>query len=178
MKTIAFIGAPGVGKSTLAYGLYYNYKISSKKVELIPELAKYKVYQGVDFSEFGFNVKNMIEQLDFENKFFENQFDYLITEAPICVGFFYSSFYNDCYEINDFLYKLMSEKSRYNLYVFVKHSGLDNYEDFGRNEDITQSLAIEKSIEEIIRRNQSIFPNVIETTCKEDIGHLISMLEV
>jgi len=45
MITIGFIGAPGAGKSTLAYGLVYGLKKSGYEVELVPELIKQRVTQ-------------------------------------------------------------------------------------------------------------------------------------
>ena len=66
---IAIVGSPGSGKSTLAAGLFYHLKVMGKNVELVPELIKTKVYEGIDFSKDGFDVANTLKQQNFEEIF-------------------------------------------------------------------------------------------------------------
>lgn len=44
---INIFGGPGVGKSTVAAGLFYRLKCLHYSVELVEEFAKYLVYQGM-----------------------------------------------------------------------------------------------------------------------------------
>src|SRR5690606_28860551 len=87
------------GKTTLSSGLFYFLKILGINVEIVPELIKYKVYKDANFKVEGFDILNTLEQKDFE-EIFENsdksrhKIDIIICEAPLCNGYFYSSFYS------------------------------------------------------------------------------------
>ena len=48
-KVINLFGGPGVGKSTIAAGLFYNMKIAGYNVEAPQEWCKQKVYEGTKY---------------------------------------------------------------------------------------------------------------------------------
>ena len=115
---VAIIGSPGTGKTTIAAGLYHQLKVKRKNVELIPELAKYKVYKGLDFTKFGFDIENAVEQKQLED-IFDNanpKLDIILTEAPLCVPYFYATFYGSNESIA--FTKALAEKYTYDKYFF------------------------------------------------------------
>lgn len=154
MKKIAVIGAPGSGKTTIASGLFYNLKILQKKVEIVPELIKYKVYQNSKFGTDGFDVLNTLEQKELEEIIEKAPgIEYVICEAPLCNGYFYSYFYGKKEEWP--VLKKIAQKNinTYDLIIFVEHLPyLSDFETFGRKEDHKTSLKIQKMIEKEIKK--------------------------
>ena len=173
---IAIIGPPGSGKTTLAAGLFYQLKKMNKKVELVPELIKLKVYKGEDFSRAGFDIGNTLQQQDFENAFSYNQFDYLILEAPLCNGYFYSSFYGKPTE--SLVLKQIAEENINNYDVILFHRLLPevDYSEFGRKESKETSIKLESGIDQEF--NELGFKgSVIETDINTNLTDLISNLK-
>lgn len=161
MKKIAIIGSPGSGKSTIASGIFYFLKKEGFRCELVPELIKYKVYQGMKFNDDGFDILNTLEQKELEENIGKApNLEYLICEAPLCNGFFYSSFYSKDAEIA--VLKRIAEKmiQTYELFIFVEHEDSEEYETFGRKEDKTTSLKLEQFIKDSI---------VNDLSCKKEL---------
>lgn len=149
LKKIAIIGAPGSGKTTIAAGLFYFLKTKRKKVEMIPELVKYKVYEGQKFGEDGFDVENTVQQRRMEESVEKSKnIEYLICEAPLCNGYFYSSFYKKDAEWPVLKKIALNKIHSYDLVIFVEHLQDEDYETFGRKEDRNTSLELEQYIKD------------------------------
>lgn len=147
---IAIIGSPGSGKTTLAAGLFYHLKILGEHVEMVPELIKYKVYKDIDFKVEGFDILNTLEQKEFEELFesdnAKSQIDYIICEAPLCNGYFYSSFYDKKLEF-PILKKIAENKiNSYDLMIFVERTPASEYVSFGRKESFEEAKKLEEHI--------------------------------
>jgi len=172
---IAIIGAPGTGKTTIASGIYYNLKVLNKgSVDLIPELAKYKIYQNLDFKQFGFDIQNAIQQKELQDVF-ENAnptLDIILTEAPLCVPYFYATFYNSKESIE--FTKALAKRYTYDKYILLKHSP-NSYETFGRNESFITSKQIEDHIDNTIRNELNV-KSIYECTCYTDINNIIDYI--
>lgn len=147
---IAIIGSPGSGKTTLAAGLFYNLKILGEHVEMVPELIKYKVYKNINFELEGFDILNTLEQKEFEELFesetAKNQIDYVICEAPLCNGYFYSSFYDKQLEFPILKKIAQSKINTYDVMIFVERSPEAEYVSFGRKESFDQARKLEAHI--------------------------------
>lgn len=180
-KKVAFIGAPGTGKTTLAFGLYSALKRKSVNVEIVPELVKYKVYKGMDFTRTGFDIHNTLEQQDFEEVFFnaKPKIDYIISEAPLCNGFIYASFYEKKLE-SDILKKIAVENcGKYDLFFYVRPVKGTKYSTFGRIEDRKASLKIDKHISKLLSSELSFIESkVVEVTHDITISNLIKKLKL
>lgn len=153
MKKIAIIGAPGSGKTTIAAGLFYNLKTLRKKTEFVPELIKYKVYKKDAFNRDGFDIQNSLEQRDLEETIEKApDIEYVICEAPLCNGFFYSSFYKKDEEWP--ILKKIAQKNinTYDIIFFVEHlTESSEYESFGRKESKELSLKLQSHIDDKIK---------------------------
>jgi nicotinamide riboside kinase len=149
MKKIAIIGAPGSGKTTIAFGLFYNLKTLQKKVEIVRELIKDKVYQNLKFGSDGFDILNTLEQKELEEIVEKAPgFDYIICEAPLCNGYFYSFFYKKKEEWPVLKKIAKSNINSYDLIIFVEHLPFSkDFETFGRKESKTVSLKLEKMMQ-------------------------------
>lgn len=179
MKKIAIIGAPGSGKTTLAQGLSYYLKINQKHVEYVPELVKYKVFKESDFKRDGFDIQNTLEQQELEHIFnsskAKQEIDFLICEAPLCNGFFYSVFYNKNLESPILKEIAIKNINNYDLILFVKKIENAEYVSFGRKETEEQSFKFEELIStqlEALNYQGKIF-EVNQKTKIDDILKLI-----
>ena len=148
---IAVIGPPGSGKTTLSSGLFYKLKILGKHVEIIPELIKYKVYNGEKFDQDGFDVVNTMEQKNFEKVFdvarSNKSLDYIICEAPLCNGYFYASFYGKALEELVLRKIAVDAINNYDVILFVKALDNSDYVGFGRKESKDQANQLQSHIE-------------------------------
>lgn len=149
---IAIIGSPGSGKTTLTAGIFYTLKCLGEHVEMVPELIKYKVYKDINFDVEGFDILNTLEQKEFEELFetdkAKTQIDFVICEAPLCNGYFYSSFYQKELEF-PILKKIAESKiNTYDIMLFVERIPEAEYVTFGRKESFEQAKRLEDHIEE------------------------------
>lgn len=176
---IGIIGSPGAGKTTLTSGLFYFLKIRRINVEKVPELIKYKVYEGADFSAPGFDILNTLEQKKFEEIFIKenkrHKIDVIICEAPICNGYFYSSFYDKVLE-HPILEKIAKDHiNTYDVLLFLERKEKDEYVSFGRKESLSEAKKLEKHIKDKITdlgfKNKLILINQ-----KTSINEVINLL--
>jgi hypothetical protein len=148
---LAILGAPGSGKSTLASGLLYFSKLFSFRADAVPEVAKWHVYRGTDFSPPEFEMRKFREQKELED-IYPPEFDLLVCEAPLVISAVYSAFYHgDDSEIAKTLFDLaVKEKRRYTHYFVCRK--LTRFESFGRHEDEKQAEGLHFKTLEILER--------------------------
>ena len=178
-QKIAIVGPPGAGKSTLAAGLFYNLKVMGMKVEWIPELIKTKVYEGVDFSKDGFDIANTLKQQSFEEIFEKarHKIDFLVIEAPLCNGYFYSSFYKKKDEA--VILKKIAEKkiNTYDIIFFMERLDSEKYVQFGRKESREESEQLQKHIKKELK-NIDYKGKVVSVNLKTPISEVLKHLNL
>lgn len=87
------LGGSGIGKSTLAAGLYYHMKLQHKSVELVREYVKLLAWQGIRPGQYD-QVNIFGEQARSEYMLY-GKVDYIITDSPILLSPVYEKFYNN-----------------------------------------------------------------------------------
>lgn len=151
---IAILGGPGSGKTTLAAGLFRCLKLRRIAVETVPELIKYKVYAGPDFTKPGFDIANTLEQhaleAIFDKALADKMLSIAICEAPLCNGYMYASFYGKDDEIPVLKKIADAAMPTYNRVILVNRGELD-YQNLGRLESEAQSNQVHAHI---VRRLQ------------------------
>ena len=148
---IAILGAPGSGKSTLSAGLLYFCKLFGFRSDAVPEVAKWHVYRGTDFSKEGFEYEKFEEQRELES-IYPPELDILICEAPLIISAVYSLFYfGEDHQIFKDMYDL-AEKHKDNYTHFLVSRKLTNFEEFGRRENETESEDLHQLTIEVLER--------------------------
>lgn len=121
MKVINFFGAPCVGKSTLAAGLFYRMKKEGYNVELVTEFAKDLIWENSletlsDHLYLLANQNRRIERL-------KGKVNYVITDSPLLLVAYYAKLYDTK---SDIVVKLARELhylyDNINCFIKIKHS--------------------------------------------------------
>lgn len=86
------LGGSGVGKSTLAAGLYYQMKLAHKNVELVREYVKLLAWQGIKPGQYD-QVNIFGEQCKLEHSLY-GKVEYIVTDSPIILAPIYEHFYH------------------------------------------------------------------------------------
>ena len=92
-QIINLFGASGSGKSTTAMGLTYFLRLGGHKVEYVNEYAKDLVYE-----ESTHKLKHQLyvfaKQLKKQDVLLNKDLDYIVTDSPILLSYFYGEKYN------------------------------------------------------------------------------------
>jgi hypothetical protein len=95
-KIINVFGGPGIGKSTVAAGVFYHLKLQSISCELVTEYAKELVWE--DNKHL---LKNQhllfLEQLKRQLRLID-KVDYVVTDSPLLLNAVYLTFNHDLYD--------------------------------------------------------------------------------
>lgn len=173
---IAIVGGPGSGKSTLTAGLFRALKLQGVAVEVVPELIKYKVYQGSDFTRPGFDISNTLEQQHLEDIFTRcldsGKLQVALCEAPLCNGYMYASYYGKDAEIAVLKQIADLAMPTYSAVVLV-HGSHHEYQTLGRKEDRHQADEVHNHI---IRRLEAWGIKYIQVKATDSIAEVIGLL--
>lgn len=151
-NVINIFGAPGVGKSTLASGLFYRMKVNGFSVELVSEYAKECVF------EERFNIIKEDQLYVFANqnrKLFRlvNQYEYVIMDSPIILSNVYiqkDSFY-DHVKFTDLVTSTFKQYPNVNYFITLNENF--NFETEGRVHSFNESKQLENVIREMLLLN-------------------------
>jgi adenylate kinase family enzyme len=147
MVIVNLLGAPGVGKSTFATGLFSAMKIAGYSVEYVDEYAKAKVYEKND------------KALKCQPYIFANQLykiesirgncDYIVNDSPIVLSAAYNQTYPESF--NRAVIDIHNTFDSRN--IFLKLDPTRTYVKSGRIHDLEQSLEIERKIVSLLEDN-------------------------
>lgn len=116
MMKIGFIGAPGVGKTTMASGLFHELKACGYNAEFVDEYIRGEIKSGWYVKTVSDNIRVFIEQQDLEVKC---HCDIMVTDSPIFLPFVYGLRVFDGSE--------HEKRNLFTLYELFLNS-LDNYD--------------------------------------------------
>lgn len=150
LKVLNLYGGPGVGKSTIAAGLFYEMKKLGYKVELITEFAKDLVYSE-DNTRLSDQLLVFAEQ---HHKIFrlKNKVDYVITDSPLNLSIVYNT------SIDKEIYKEIVNavfNNYENINFFIERND-DFFQEYGRIHNLEQSKSLDEEIRQILGDYYSI----------------------
>lgn len=141
-KVINIFGAPGAGKSTLAFGLMYNLKLNGYNAEMSHEYVKEQLYAGnpYPFHDQLYTYAKQNKKLRQLN----NKVDFVITDSPSvqCVAYV---------ETEPAIYKQMAldyfnQYDNLNIYLERTHE----YQPSGRNQTEEQAKIVGDNIKKML----------------------------
>jgi len=150
MKVINLYGGPGVGKSTIAAGLFYEMKKLGYKAELITEFAKDLVYSE-DSTRLSDQLLVFAEQ---HHKIFrlKDKVDYIITDSPLNLSIIYN--HSTDKEIYKEIFNTVFN-SYENINFFIERND-SFFQEYGRIHSLEQSKSLDKEIRQILDNYYSI----------------------
>lgn len=144
LKIINLFGAPGVGKSTTAAGLFHKLKTMDYNVELVTEVAKDLVWSK-RFHCLENQAKVTIDQYERMRRLI-NQVDYVVTDSPLLLGIFYQP-KNYFKAFEPFVFELFN--SFINVNIFIKRA--KKYNPKGRMQTEKESNIISIQLEDLLK---------------------------
>ena len=159
-KIINLFGGPGVGKSTIASGLFYKMKTLGYSVEFVPEYAKELVYE--DRMNVLLNDQLYIFAKQ-HRKIYRliNNVEYIITDSPLYLSLSYSKQMENIFNLelfSNFVYDVIKKYPNFN--IFLNRNNKIKYDENGRYQDMENA----KKIDNIIYKGLNETEDFIEIT--------------
>lgn len=143
MKVVNFFGGPGIGKSTIAAGHFWDLKASGRSAELVTEYAKDVTWEGRQ------NLLNdQLYLLAKQNRrlarLLDHKIDYAVTDSPLLLCAAYARMGTNSYSS---LVPLVLElfNSYDNLNIVLKRNP-EFYVQVGRSQTVEQAIQIDEIV--------------------------------
>lgn len=143
MKIINFFGGPGIGKSTIAAGHFWDLKVSGRSAELVTEYAKDVTWEGRQ------NLLNdqlylLAKQNRRLSRLLDHDVDYAITDSPLLLCAAYTRMGTNSYSS---LVPLVLElfNSYDNVNIVLKRNP-EFYVQVGRSQTVEQAIQIDEVV--------------------------------
>jgi hypothetical protein len=149
-KHISFFGGPGCGKSTASAGVFYKMKKKGYTVELVTEYAKDLVYRE-DFNTLSDQIMVFAEQ---HNRWFklDQKVDFTVSDAPFLLSTVYAK-EGSHLNLEKFKSFVINTYKNYDtVNIFIERNE-ENFQEFGRNENLKESIELDKKILKILDDN-------------------------
>ena len=158
LQVINLFGAPGIGKSGCASGLFSLMKSSHQSVQLITEVAKALQLGGqgwrLDWDQCGIFGLQQYEQLVLRGKY-----EYAITDSPLMLCAFYGKRkYPDSYY--SLVRESFEEYENHNFFLWRDLDTASPFETEGRAHDREMSRVIQERMPEFLTRNGIAFKTI------------------
>lgn len=149
---IQLFSGPGVGKSTISSGIFYNMKISGYNVEFIAEYAKGLTYSK-DYTKLKDQLIVLANQYHKYYRTKNSNIDYLIHESPFLMSLAY--FTEDEVIKEEFFKPLVINmyNNLNNLNIFLERNLDNGYQEFGRNQTLEEAIEIDNKILKLLDDN-------------------------
>ena len=147
-KFVNLYGGPGVGKSTVAAGLFSRLKLRGLDAELVPEFAKELVWEN-HLSALE-NQSYVTARQFYMIKRLKGRCEYVVTDSPVFLGAAYiSSDYPQCYI--DTLKWWNEQTTTDGLNYFIQRSGV--FSPNGRRHDSFESQMIDDRVKNLLQEH-------------------------
>lgn len=156
---IAFVGAPGAGKSTASFGTSYQFKTRGVSMEYVPEVAKDLLYRGL----LGKYIPNQAYIVSEQYKKLYDvmgQVDYIVTDAGLEICALHSA--NEAKEVEDLAWYLRNKLNQFTIFIERDEKQVQ-YETNGRKESEAESRVFGKKLEKYLQDNGAKYQKVIGT---------------
>ena len=143
-KVINIFGAPGAGKSTLAFGLAYNLKLQGIEVDLAHEYVKEQLYAGnpYPFHDQLYTYAKQNKKLNQLN----GKVDYIITDSPSVQCVAYNEKEPPIY--NQMALDYFNQYDNLNFFIERTHQ----YQPSGRNQTEEQAEVVGNRIKDMLNK--------------------------
>lgn len=161
---IAFVGAPGAGKSTAAWGTAYELKKKHLSVDFVQEVAKDFFYRGL----LGEYIKNqsyiVVEQYE-RLRVLIDKVDYIITDAGLEISALHSS--NEDKVVEDLAWYLRNKVNQITIFIERDEEAV-TYESENRVESEAESRVFGIKLEKYLQNNNANYIKVVGTDAAID----------
>lgn len=173
-KTIVInlFAGPGVGKSTIAAGIYYELKCKGISCELSGEVAKDKVWE--DNPEALLDQPYIFGKQQHRIRRLYNKVDYVISDSPILLSIAYSREKSDTF--NKYIIEQHNKYNCLNFYI-VRNEYEDGYDQLGRVENLNQSIEKDNQILSILKDNNIDYTIISGDNSKEMVTNILKKIE-
>ena len=161
MKIINIFGGPGVGKSTISAGLFYEMKRCGINVEYVNEYAKDLVYEN------RLNVLSQDQLYIFakqHRKIFRliGKVDCVITDSPLLLSIIYGRRREREVCSNELLSELVMHVAHgyCNINVLLKRNNIFDYKTEGRLQAEREAIKIDKEIEDLLEKDEDEYISI------------------
>lgn len=167
LTVINLFGGPGIGKSTLAAGLFHTMKVRGMSVELVTEVAKDLIWEGRRtmlteqdhvFSEQNKRLRRLVGQVE-----------YAVVDSPLLMGIAYC---RDFFPKTFFPYVVETVRTYNNINILLTRTF--KYDQVGREQ--TEEGAIEKDniIKHLLHTYDIDHHELVSdsTTCSKILEHV------
>jgi hypothetical protein len=171
LKVINLFGAPGVGKSTVAAGLFYFMKMSGISVEHVTEYAKYLV------------LTNRVKQLEDEQLYLlakqhhkqhilRGKYEWAITDSPLLLCAYYAPKDETPEIFGQTVHAYNNMFENYNVFLTRGLEKEDTtFETQGRLQNKEESYKIQQTQMEFLDKNGVAFQTI--EICGEDTARVL-----
>lgn len=156
MKVVNFLGGPGVGKSTVAAGVFVLMKKAGYSVEFVDEYAKEKTYE----KEFG-KLEDQLYILANQHRKLNRlwgQVEYVVTDSPLILSGYYNilnlnkKLKTISYDQEVFLPLLLNIWKNYeNFSVLLERDDSLEYQAWGRNQTHEEAKRMDKELNDYLK---------------------------
>jgi hypothetical protein len=145
LKVINLFGAPGMGKSAVAGGLFWLMKSHVMSVEQISEYAKHLVLCGYTEAQLLSSQNEILEKQHHKQVILKGKYDYAVTDSPLPLCSFYAGGPADSAfsrEVGD----RFNGFENINFFLSRDLSGNAHFEEEGRTQNKRRSIEIEREM--------------------------------
>lgn len=154
---IAFVGAPGVGKSTAAFGAMYEFKKRALSVEYVPEFCNYLFYT----DQLIQNVRNQayIATQQFQQYYnLLGKVDYIITDTGMEIAALHAKAESENAE--QLAWYLRGKLNLFTIFI-ERDEKVVKYEQASRIEDESTSRKFSYELEQYMKANKCKYTKVV-----------------
>ena len=147
-KIINLFGSAGAGKSTQALGLVPKLRLAGYSVEYVSEYAKDVVYEE-NFIKLEDQLYIFAKQNRRMERVLKQDFDFIVTDSPLLLGYFYGLKYNTLIEgLDNVILNCVNKSNNVNIFLHRKHS----YQQEGRVQSDVESQQDSDILQELLSK--------------------------